>query len=126
MLPAARRSRFVILEHDHPFLHWDLLMQLGEVLKTWRLLNAVTPETWIPAETLPDHRLMYLDYEGPVGGDRGSVHRVASGWYQPKSEAPDLFTAPATETTFELFDCDLATTAICRGLRSAKPEWLFR
>ena len=29
--------RFVILEHDHPSLHWDFILEVGEVLWTWRL-----------------------------------------------------------------------------------------
>lgn len=31
------------------------------------------------AERLPDHRRMYLSYEGPVSGGRGEVERVAEG-----------------------------------------------
>src|SRR5579862_8975370 len=72
--------RFVILVHDHPFLHWDLLLQNGENCRAWRLLRAPdAAETPIPAEILPDHRLMYLDYEGPVRGNRGSVKRWDAG-----------------------------------------------
>ena len=74
-------SRFVILEHDHPFLHWDLLLEDGDVLKSWRLLQAPETGVSVPAEHLPDHRLMYLDYEGPVSGNRGTVTRVAGGEY---------------------------------------------
>ena len=29
--------RFVILEHDHPVVHWDLMLEAGEALRTWRL-----------------------------------------------------------------------------------------
>src|SRR5437879_2020084 len=29
--------RFVILEHDHPQLHWDLMLEAGPALRTWRL-----------------------------------------------------------------------------------------
>lgn len=31
-------------------------------------------------ESLPVHRRRYLDYEGPISGNRGNVQRVASGW----------------------------------------------
>ena len=27
----------------------------------------------LPARPLPDHRLIYFDYEGPISGDRGAV-----------------------------------------------------
>ena len=31
------------------------------------------------AERLPDHRRIYLDYQGPVSGDRGHVQQAAKG-----------------------------------------------
>ena len=34
--------RFVILEHDHPRLHWDLMLQTGDALRTWRLASPPT------------------------------------------------------------------------------------
>ena len=45
--------RFVILEHDHPQLHWDFMLEVGEVLWTWRLATAPRggPET-IAAERI--------------------------------------------------------------------------
>jgi hypothetical protein len=73
--------RFVILEHDHPFLHWDLMLQVGEVLRTWRLLQPPAVGATVPAEAVFDHRLLYLDYEGPISGDRGQVKRWDSGTY---------------------------------------------
>ena len=80
--------RFVILEHDHPTLHWDLMLEDGAALKTWRLpqppgQEASGDETRVAdAVALPDHRLMYLDYEGPVSGDRGHVKRWDAGTYE--------------------------------------------
>ena len=65
--------RYVILEHDHPTLHWDLMLEAGEVLRTWRLAAPPRPGGKVAAEPSFDHRLVYLDYEGPVGGDRGTV-----------------------------------------------------
>src|SRR5262245_22157335 len=81
--------RFVILEHDHPELHWDLMLETGAALRTWRLANPpVTPEgpvaTGPPIAVVPlgDHRLDYLDYEGPVSGNRGVVKRWDRGDYE--------------------------------------------
>ena len=73
--------RFVLLEHDHPSLHWDLMLEVGEVLRTWRLDAIPRPGCTCHALQLPDHRLIYLDYEGPVSGDRGVVERIAGGEY---------------------------------------------
>ena len=41
-----------------------------------------SPQLECSAERLPDHRRAYLDYEGPISGDRGRVHQVASGSYE--------------------------------------------
>ena len=70
--------RFVILEHDHPLLHWDFMLEHDGVLKTWRL---PAPPTDLPRTALAigDHRLAYLDYEGPVSGGRGTVKRWDAG-----------------------------------------------
>ena len=73
--------RFTILTHDHPFPHWDLLLERGESLQTWRLLTVPDSPGEITAEPLPDHRLMYLDYEGPVSNGRGVVSRWDTGDY---------------------------------------------
>jgi hypothetical protein len=73
--------RFVILEHDHPFLHWDLMLELGDVLRTWRLAAPPLPGQSIPATFLADHRRLYLEYEGALSGNRGSVVRWDTGTF---------------------------------------------
>lgn len=74
--------RFVILEHDHPFPHWDLMLEAGGTLRTWRLLAEPLPGRTVEAEALGDHRLAYLDYEGPVSGNRGCVRRWDAGTFE--------------------------------------------
>jgi len=36
----------------------------------------------VTATALPDHRKEYLEYEGPVSGNRGSVKRVDQGKFE--------------------------------------------
>ena len=74
--------RFVILTHDHPHLHWDFFLEDGDVLRGWRLAHTPGPELSIPATIQTNHRKMYLDYEGPVSGDRGSVVRWDAGEFE--------------------------------------------
>lgn len=75
--------RFVILEHDHPVLHWDLMLEADGVLQTWRLVQPPLPSAAaIEATRLPDHRMMYLDYEGPISGNRGTVKRWDVGPFE--------------------------------------------
>ena len=73
--------RFAILEHDWPTLHWDLLLEAEGTLRAWRLLEEPGPERTVPAEANFDHRLIYLDYEGPIAGNRGTVTRWDAGTF---------------------------------------------
>jgi hypothetical protein len=82
--------RFVILEHDHPFLHWDLMLEGEGVLFTWRLDALPEAGKTVAAERIGDHRVRYLDYEGPVSGGRGSVRRVEWGSFSWVSDAEVL------------------------------------
>ena len=84
--------RFVLLEHDHPMLHWDFMLEWGSVIRTWRLDRIPAETATLAATTLPDHRLAYLDYEGPVSGDRGSVKRVDSGSFELLAETSEGIT----------------------------------
>lgn len=75
--------RFVVLEHRWNGVHWDFMLEHGESLRTWAIDEPIVAGVETPARALPDHRLAYLDYEGPISGDRGSVARVDRGVYVP-------------------------------------------
>ena len=82
--------RFVILEHDWPRRHWDLMLEAGGRLRTWRLTAPLAAGAEVEAEPIGDHRVHYLDYEGPVSGNRGSVVRWDQGdfeWRRNDSES---------------------------------------
>lgn len=81
--------RFVILEHDHPFLHWDLMLEVELGLRTWRLMAPPAPGQGGDAEPLGNHRKYYLDYEGPVSGGRGEVRRWDAGEFLWLIDEPD-------------------------------------
>lgn len=75
--------RFVILRHDsREGTHFDLMLEAGDALKTWALPQPPQPGVEMPCKALGDHRLAYLDYEGPISGNRGSVTRWDSGTYR--------------------------------------------
>jgi hypothetical protein len=80
---SAAVLRFVVLRHDGiPSPHFDLMIEVtpGSPLITWRCdrwpIEGATELTF-----LPDHRNAYLEYEGPVSGDRGYVTRIVTGTY---------------------------------------------
>jgi hypothetical protein len=74
--------RYVILEHDHPVLHWDFMLEAGDVLRTWRLDQPPQSGQRVAASPSFDHRLLYLDYEGPLSGNRGRVVQWDRGEYE--------------------------------------------
>lgn len=84
----------VLLRHDLPdgSWHYDWLLEPASaaaapvgpdarVLLAFRVANRLDagPPREFPAERLPDHRRLYLDYEGEIAGGRGRVTRVAAG-----------------------------------------------
>jgi hypothetical protein len=73
--------RFVLLEHRWDGLHWDFMLEHGDVLRTWAIDAPVVPDADLPARALPDHRRIYLEYQGEISGNRGVVRRVAEGFY---------------------------------------------
>lgn len=80
-MPEAKSLRFAVLHHTgvaEP--HYDLLIEISPdaPLRTWRcgtwpLVNAAI------LNALPDHRHVYLEYEGAVPGGRGEVARIDEG-----------------------------------------------
>jgi len=74
-------DRFVILEHRRSETHWDVMLERAGTLRTWAVDSPIQPGTTLPARALPDHRLAYLEYEGPISGDRGVVRRDSNGTY---------------------------------------------
>ncbi len=74
--------RYAVLHHtgvEQP--HYDLLFetQPGSPLATYRCDRWPLEAGTTLAHRLPDHRRLYLEYEGPVSRNRGQVRRVASG-----------------------------------------------
>jgi hypothetical protein len=78
-----------LLIHDHPVWHWDFMLESEGVLRTWRLDADPVNSARIAATPLPDHRLAYLDYEGPVSNQRGQVQRIDRGEYETLNESTE-------------------------------------
>jgi len=76
--------RFVVLHHTgivDP--HYDFMIESvpGGPLYTWRCHHPQIPSEngTTSAWRLRNHRASYLQYEGPISGNRGHVSRIASG-----------------------------------------------
>ena len=78
----------VILQHQLPNgdSHFDWMIDQPHLLTEHRLLTFrceirpdFLPRNGMIAQMLPDHRKVYLTYEGHLTDNRGSVTRVAQG-----------------------------------------------
>ncbi len=112
--------RFVILRHETSHAtHFDFMLEVGDVLKTWALPQAPQPGLEIEATPLADHRLAYFDYEGPISGDRGSVTRWDFGQYTVEQQT-------ATQWVLSLAGQQLEGTATLHRPADDPNKWLFR
>ncbi|MBL8890620.1 MAG: hypothetical protein JNL67_11640 [Planctomycetaceae bacterium] len=85
LLPDA--GRFVILEHQVPLDsgradHWDVMLETATGLQTWATQPFASDGASRQVEELPLHRSIYLDYEGPISGNRGCVRRLDRGKFR--------------------------------------------
>jgi hypothetical protein len=109
--------RFVILEHRWNGVHWDLMIESGEVLRTWRLEAPPGPGMLISATQSPDHRLFYLEYEGEVSGGRGTVTRWDHGRFEWLAQTDDLL---------ELELSGVRSLGRAQLRREESADWTFR
>jgi DNA ligase D-like protein (predicted 3'-phosphoesterase) len=75
MPPPATHSRFVVQLHDATTLHFDLRLQVGDVLRSWAVPRgpSLDPRTRRLAVPVDDHALSAGDFEGVhAGHGRGS------------------------------------------------------
>ena len=100
---ASRRwidpSQSVVID-DH--FDWMFEIDPGGLLTVATAVSinrsSVTAADWIRADWLPDHRRRYLDYQGEIGGDRGTVQRIAS------AAIVDVVICQSDEATLLRFD----------------------
>lgn len=119
---SSSEPHFVLLRHEMPAgaavdSHWDLMLEQTGYLYTLRLNRLpvldITVEDIAPlasdehsqrsaagcslvVKRLPDHRKKYLDYEGPISGDRGEVFRVLRGTFRRASNGDQACTHAST------------------------------
>ena len=77
-------------------MHWDLMLEAGGVLQTYRL--DLPPEPALGGLSRPctatrihDHPLRFLTYQGSVNKNLGNVRIVDSGSYQLLEDGTESF-----------------------------------
>ncbi len=90
--------RFVLLKHELPASaprgsHFDLMLETDDGLLTFELQSLPAGEEEQLVQELPLHRAHYLDYEGPISGNRGQVTRLEHGTFIWLVREPGLFQA---------------------------------
>ena len=105
---AGQAGRYVVLRHRVPAApadrtggatapsrgdHYDWMFEADGHLLTWASEQwcAATQAAVLAALPLPPHRLAYLDYEGEVSGNRGTVDRVEAGTHRLLHVALDRY-----------------------------------
>ena len=82
--------RFTISHHTGApdgMNHYDLFLERGGALRSWRLSRVDFAEKTM-AEEVSDHDLKYLAYEGKLSGGKGSVAIAETGQYLEDSWSP--------------------------------------
>src|SRR4030042_2459452 len=85
-------KKFVIQQHSTARgVHWDFMLELGDILQTYRLDKAPQQLIQSPADAVKifDHPLKFLTYEGPVNKGRGSVRIADFGSHELLCQSDD-------------------------------------
>jgi hypothetical protein len=97
-------SRFVVQEHTTPDgVHWDLMLEQGDVLTTYRLEQPpqAARDRPVRAVRIFDHPLRFLTYEGPVQKGTGNVRIVGRGVGDVSNEGEDVISLELRGTVLQ-------------------------
>ncbi len=77
---------------DHLDWFFQHAADADESLLTFSTPVEIPTPAEFPATRLPDHRARYLDYDGEIADDRGTVQRLVIGRYRRVDQHDERFT----------------------------------
>ncbi len=100
------RKRFVIHEHHATRLHFDLRLEIGDVLKSWAVPKGVSmnPSKKRLAVAVPDHSVNYINFEGRLAEGTygaGEVRIWDNGEFETTDDAAERLTKGKLVFTFD-------------------------
>ncbi len=93
------------------------MFEWGHVLRAWALDSAPRSGGGSGARALADHRMCYLDYEGPVSKGRGDVAPFDHGTYVLVRESEQAFVAELTGKVLA------GQVSLCRNQQHDSEPW---
>lgn len=116
--------RYVIQKHWTDPLHYDLMFEKGDFLETYSISEAPTFQNFesITIRKIQPHRLLYLTYEGPISGNRGTVEIWDQGFYSwPSFEEELLFLGNKLQGVFRVYSTEESVSFTLTRIKWTSP-----
>ncbi len=128
---GSEPKRFVIQKHDATALHYDFRLEVDGVLKSWAIPKgpSTDPRQKRLAVEVEDHALAHFDFEGVIGGGRGSGAVIVwdTGTYRNLDDTRSIAEA-IEEGHVKIWLDGVKLTGgwtLQRTDAAAKPQWLM-
>jgi bifunctional non-homologous end joining protein LigD len=114
---------YCVQEHDATNLHWDLRLQVNEVLFSWAIPKGMPEKIGVKrlALRMPDHALAWAKFEGTIPKEEyggGTVKIWDTGYYLPTK----LSTG---KMVFEIYGKRLKGTWKLAAMAGTENKWLI-
>ncbi|HSY05243.1 MAG TPA: DNA polymerase ligase N-terminal domain-containing protein [Steroidobacteraceae bacterium] len=126
----AGRAHFVVHLHHARSRHFDLRLQVGDVLRSWAVPKgpSLDPRKRRLAVEVEDHPLDYRDFEGVIPAGHygaGEVRIWDRGYFRPEGDARQALRAGHLRFTLHGQRLHGAWSLVRTRLKGRQPQWLL-